>query len=100
MSYAVIQIACRLTLHIAPKSGWIIKGPCTVTQLIQIAQDLFQSSNRRSHKDEVQLGFLKAFDEGPHVKLINKVSNIVRNTHITDWITVCLPNRTQFTSQY
>lgn len=92
------HIASYLDKHnlIYKKQHGFRKSLSTTTQLIELTHDLAETINERGQTDVVFLDFSKAFDKVSHPKLIVKLSNVLKNSQITDWITAYLTNRTQY----
>lgn len=71
-------------------------GLSTVTQLVEVVHNFATEINNRGQTDVIFLDYSKAFDRVCHSKLINKLSRILKNDQITNWLSNYLTNRTQY----
>lgn len=72
------------------------KGYSTCTQLVQTVHDFANSINNGNQTDAIYIDFAKAFDKVSHKKLLSKISSIIKNDKITNWISTYLNNRQQY----
>lgn len=72
------------------------RGFSTNTQLVEITHDFAQAINEGKQTDAIFMDFQKAFDKVSHAKLLHKLTCILQNKKILDWITAYLTNRRQF----
>lgn len=71
------------------------KGFSTTSQLVETIHDFASSINYTSQIDAIFLGFTKAFNNVSHSKLLLKLSAILGNTKIINWMEGYLIGRKQ-----
>lgn len=71
------------------------RGFSTVTILTEVSHFISQILDDRGQVDIIFLDFRKAFDKIPHPKLLHKLSTILQNDELINWIAAYLINREQ-----
>ncbi|KAM7290185.1 uncharacterized protein ISCGN_026849, partial [Ixodes scapularis] len=72
------------------------RGCSTTTQLIEIFHDLSITADKGGQTDIIFLDFAKAFDRVSHPKLLYKLSHVLKNDQIVDWLNSYLSGREQY----
>lgn len=73
-------------------------GFSTITQLTEFTHDIAFALDLGHQVDALFIDFSKAFDTVPHHKLLHKLSLILNNPLLVDWIRSFLYNRSQYVS--
>lgn len=81
---------------LSPVQHGFRRGLSTITQLLELTHDLFQSIDNQKQVDLIALDFSKAFDRVSHKKLISKLRSTLGNGPIINWIEDYLTNRSQY----
>lgn len=71
------------------------RGFSTVTILTEVTHFINRVLDDRGQVDIIFLDFRKAFDKIPHQKLLHKLSAILQNDELINWIRAYLTNREQ-----
>lgn len=72
------------------------KGHSTCTQLVETIHDFALTINNGKQTDVIFMDFKKAFDKVSHKKLLFKLSKIINNHQLLNWLTAYITNRKQF----
>lgn len=83
---------------LSPAQHGFRHGFSTVTQLVEVIHDFASAINNHTQIDAIFLDFTKAFDKLSHPKLLLKVSHILKNSTICNWIESYLTSRKQCVS--
>ena len=77
------------------KQYGFITGRSTTLQLLKVLDDWAEIMDNNGQVDIIYMDFMKAFDQVPYKRLLQKVKSYGINGHILGWITNFLTNRRQ-----
>jgi hypothetical protein len=78
-----------------PRQHGFLSGRSTITQLLEVYEDISKLVDRRGQVDVIFLDLSKAFDSVPHTYLLRKITQFGLNGKLLEWFHSYLHDRTQ-----